>query len=254
MEDDYDVQTLLDEVKVQVDAIPTFPANTEKPVVYRIKAPQDVLWVSAYGDATERELKEFTKRLRDDIANLPGVSDVQVLGARPYEVAIEVSEATLQQYNLTFDQVVNAVRRSSIDVPGGAIRSDNGNILLRAKGQAYDAYDFANLVLMSRPDGTRLYLGDIATINDGFIEDNNFAYFDGKPAISIRVRAVGHQNSLEISKAVNAYLAKQRDQFPPNIQADTWGDSSFYLADRLNMMLENGALEHCLYSWCYRCS
>ena len=239
VEDDYDVQTLLDEVKVQVDAIPTFPANTEKPVVYRIKAPQDVLWVSAYGDASERELKEFTKRLRDDIANLPGVSDVQVLGARPYEVAIEVSEATLQQYNLTFDQVVNAVRRSSIDVPGGAIRSDNGNILLRAKGQAYDAYDFANLVLISRPDGTRLYLGDIATINDGFIEDNNFAYFDGKPAISIRVRAVGDQNSLEISKAVNAYLAKQRDQFPPNIQADTWGDSSFYLADRLNMMLEN---------------
>ncbi len=239
VEDDYDVQTLLDEVKVQVDAIPTFPANTEKPVVYRIKAPQDVLWVSAYGDATERELKEFTKRLRDDIANLPGVSDVQVLGARPYEVAIEVSEATLQQYNLTFDQVVSAVRRSSIDVPGGAIRSDNGNILLRAKGQAYDAYDFANLVLISRADGTRLYLGDIATINDGFIEDNNFAYFDGKPAISIRVRAVGDQNSLEISKAVNAYLAEQKENFPPNIQADTWGDSSFYLADRLNMMLEN---------------
>ncbi|MET1219438.1 MAG: efflux RND transporter permease subunit, partial [Glaciecola sp.] len=76
VEDDYDVQLLLDEVKVQVDAIPSFPANTEKPVVYRVKAPQDVLWISAYGDANERELKEFAKSIRDDIANLPGVSDV----------------------------------------------------------------------------------------------------------------------------------------------------------------------------------
>jgi multidrug efflux pump subunit AcrB len=239
VEDDYDVQLLLDEVKVQVDAIPSFPANTEKPVVYRVKAPQDVLWISAYGDANERELKEFAKSIRDDIANLPGVSDVNVVGDRPYEISIEISELQLQKYNLTFDQIVRAVRGSSIDVPGGSIRSDNGDILLRAKGQAYDAFDFASLVLVTRPDGSRVLLGDVATINDGFVEDNNLAYFDGKPAISIRVRAVGDQNALEISKAVNAYIEQQKPNFPPNIQADTWGDSSFYLADRLNMMLEN---------------
>ena len=239
VEDDYDVQTLLDEVKVQVDAIPSFPANTEKPVVYRIKAPQDVLWISAYGDATERELKEFAKQLRDEIANLPGVSDVNVVGSRPYEISIEISEQKLQEYNLTFNQLVSAVRNSSIDVPGGSIRSDNGDILLRAKGQAYDAYDFASLVLVTQADGTRVLLGDIATINDGFVEDNNLAYFDGKPAVSIQVRAVGDQNALEISKLVNAHINKVKPNFPPNIQADTWGDSSYYLADRLNMMLEN---------------
>lgn len=239
VEDDYDVQLLLDEVKVQVDAIPSFPANTEKPVVYRVKAPQDVLWISSYGDASEKELKEFSKNLRDDIANLPGVSDVRVVGDRPYEISIEISEANLQKYNLTFNELVSAVRRSSIDIPGGSIRSDNGDILLRAKGQAYDAYDFASIVLVTRQDGTRLLLGDIATINDGFVEDNALAYFDGKPAISIQVRAVGDQNALEISKRVNEYLDGVRGDFPPNIQADTWGDSSFYLADRLNMMLEN---------------
>lgn len=239
VEDDYDVQLLLDEVKVQVDAIPSFPANTEKPVVFRVKAPQDVLWISTYGDASEKELKEFANGLRDDIAGLNGVSDVRVVGDRPYEISIEISEAKLQEYNLTFTELVSAVRRSSIDIPGGAIRSDNGDILLRAKGQAYDAYDFASIVLVTRSDGTRLLLGDIAFINDGFVEDNSLAYFDGKPAISIQVRAVGDQNALEISKSVNEFLDKQRVNFPPNIQADTWGDSSFYLADRLNMMLNN---------------
>ncbi|MCC2615380.1 efflux RND transporter permease subunit [Aestuariibacter halophilus] len=239
VEEDYDAQQLLDEVKVQVDAIPSFPENTEKPVVYRQKATQDVLWVAVYGDASERELKEFTKDMRDDIANLPGVSRVLVVGTRDYEVSVEISEAKLLEYNLTFSELVSAVRRSSIDLPGGSIRSEDGDILLRAKGQAYTGQDFANLVLLTREDGTRLMLGDIAEIRDGFVEDRNYAMFDGKPAMNIRVQAVGDQNALEISKTVNAFIDERKKTLPPHINADTWGDSSFYLADRLNMMLSN---------------
>jgi multidrug efflux pump subunit AcrB len=238
-EDGYDVQNLLDEIKVQVDAISTFPLNTEKPVVFRIKAQQDVLWVSVYGDVSERELKEVTKTMREEMANLDGISDVSVFGARDFEVSVEISEAQLQAYNLTFDDVVNAIRSTSVDIPGGAIRSENGNILLRAKGQAYTARDFAKIPLINRADGTRLLVGDIASINDGFVEDNSFAQFDGKTAMSIRVRAVGDQNALQISQNVNDYLDKKRLEFPDNITADTWGDSSFYLADRLNMMIKN---------------
>lgn len=239
VEEDYDVLLVLDEIKVQVDAIPSFPANTEKPVVYRQKATQDVLWVSIYGDANERQLKEFAKEMRDEIANLSGVSAVRVFGARNYEVSVEISEARLQEYNLTFTELVNAVRRSSIDLPGGSIRSEGGDILLRAKGQAYTGRDFENLVLLTRADGTRLMLGDIATIEDGFVEDNGYSLFDEKHSMNIRVQAVGDQNALEISKTVNAYLDKKRPTLPENIQTDTWGDSSFYLADRLNMMLSN---------------
>jgi len=237
--DGYDVQILLDEIKVQVDAISTFPVNTEKPVVFRIKAQQDVLWVSVYGDVTERELKEVTTNMREEMANLPGVSDVSVFGARDFEVSVEISEVQLQAYNLTFEDVVNAIRRTSVDIPGGSIRSENGNILLRAKGQAYTAWDFAQIPLINRSDGTRLLVGDIASINDGFVEDNNFALFDGKTAMSIRVRAVGDQNALQISENINKYLDEKRAEFPNNITADSWGDSSFYLADRLSMMIKN---------------
>ena len=239
VEEDYDVQSLLDEVKVQVDAIPSFPADTEKPVIYRQKFQQDVIWVSVYGDASERELKEFAKGLRDDIANLPGISSVQVVGARDYEISIELSEIDLQKYNLTFAEAVSRLSQSSIDLPGGSIRTENGDILLRTKGQAYTGWDFSQIVLLTTPDGTRVTLGDVAYINDGFIENNQYALFDGKPAVSLRVSAVGDQNALEISKQVNQYIEQARTEFPAHISADTWGDSSFYLADRLNMMLEN---------------
>ena len=239
VEEDYDVQIVLDEVKAQVDAIPSFPANTENPVVYRQKFPQDVLWLSVFGDASERELKEFAKEVRDDIANLPGVSDVQVVGDREYEISIELSEQALQKYGLTFTEVVNMVRATSMDMPGGSIRTENGDILLRTIGQAYNDWDFEQIVLLTNADGTRLKLSDIATVNDGFVEVNQFSLFDGKPAMSIRVRAVGDQNALEISKVVNQYIADNVDDFPAHITAATWGDSSFYLADRLNMMIEN---------------
>jgi multidrug efflux pump subunit AcrB len=239
VEEDYDVQVVLDEVKSQVDAIPSFPGNTEKPIVYRTKFQQDVLWIAVYGDASERELKEFAKNLRDDVANLPGISSVQVVGDRDYEISIEMSEYTLQKYDLTFSEVVNAIRQSSVDLPGGAIKSDNGNILLRTKGQAYTGWEFAQIVLLTRADGSRLTLGDIATIDDGFVEDPQYAMFDNQPAVNVRVKAVGDQNALEISKEVNQYLEKSKKDFPAHIKADAWGDSSFYLADRLNMMLEN---------------
>ena len=239
VEEDYDVQVVLDEVKSQVDAIPSFPGNTEKPIVYRTKFQQDVLWIAVYGDASERELKEFAKNLRDDVANLPGISNVQVVGDRDYEISIEMSEYTLQKYDLTFSEVVNAIRQSSVDLPGGAIKSDNGNILLRTKGQAYTGWEFAQIVLLTRADGSRLTLGDIATIDDGFVEDPQYAMFDNQPAVNVRVKAVGDQNALEISKEVNQYLEKNKKDFPAHIRADAWGDSSFYLADRLNMMLEN---------------
>lgn len=238
-EDGYDVQNLLDEIKVQVDAIATFPANTEKPVVFRIKAQQDVLWISVFGDASERELKEITNNMRNEIANLSGISDVTVFGDRDYEVSVEISEIELQAYDLTFEDIVAAIRRTSIDIPGGSIRSENGDILLRAKGQAYTAWEFASIPVINRADGTRLLLGNIASINDGFVEDNNFALFDGKTAMNIRVRAVGDQNALKISESVNQYLEKKNKELPNTVQADSWGDSSFYLSDRLNMMIWN---------------
>lgn len=239
VEDGYNVQNMLDEVKVQVDAIPSFPENTEKPVVFRVKVPQDVMWVSVYGTVGERQLKEIAKSLRDEIANLSGISDVSVVGARDYEVSVEISENDLQAFDLTFDEVVAAIRATSVDIPGGSIKGENGDILLRAKGQAYTAWEFASIPLINRQDGTRLLLGDIASINDGFIEERNFSQFDGKPATSIRVRAVGDQNVLQISKQVNEYLENKRDELPPNVTADSWGDRSFYLSERLSMMLEN---------------
>lgn len=235
----YNISEVMEEIKTQVNSISTLPEQTERPVVYRVRFQSNVMWLSLYGEATEATLKELAKSIRDEIKKLPGVSKVDVVAARNYEIAIEIPEHRLREYGLTFEQVVNAVRGSSVDLPGGAIRSESGNILLRTKGQAYYEDDFASIPLVRNADGTRLLLGDIATVTDGFIERARLATFNGQNSVSIRIDAVGEDDTLRIAGTVKNYIEKKRQELPASITLDYWGDSSYYLQGRLDLMTSN---------------
>ncbi len=135
--------------------------------------------------------------------------------------------------------MAQAVRRSSLDLPGGAIRSDGGEILLRTKGQAYRGEDFERLVLLTGPDGTRLLLGDVARVVDGFAETDQSARFSGDPAVDIRVYRVGDQDALEISRKVKEYVKAARSRLPGGVSLTTWNDYSRILQSRLDLMVRN---------------
>ena len=150
-----DVRTVLDEVKARVDAIETFPEEIESPVIQEVLIRQQVINIAISGPTDERTLKELGVQIRDEISALPDITQVELTNARPYEVSIEVSEAALRRYGLTFEDIASAVRRSSLDLPGGSIRAESGEILLRTKGQAYWGEEFEELTLISRTDGTQ---------------------------------------------------------------------------------------------------
>lgn len=235
----YNVQEVMEEIKMQVSAISSLPEQTERPVVYRAKWQSSALWLSLHGDADERTLKELAKDIRDDVKKLPGISSVEVVATRDYEIAVELTEHKLKEYGLTFEQVVSAIRGSSVDIPGGSIKSESGNILLRAKGQAYYSQDFEDIVLLTFNDGTKLRLRDIAVVNDGFIERDGVSTFDGKDSALIRVNAVGNDNVLSIAEQVRKYAAEKNKQLPDTLTLNDWGDSSYYLQDRLDLMTGN---------------
>ena len=236
---DYDVTDVMDQVKNRVDGISTFPDNTEKPSISRTDFQRQVVMVSVYGDVEERTLKEYAKQVRNDIVLLPGVTRAEVLGARPYEISIEVSEFTLQAYELTLTEVAQAVRRGSLDLSAGAIRSESGDILVRTKGQAYVGRDFENIVIRTNADGTRVLLKDIAEIRDAFVEGDRFSEYNGKPAVTIQVMSVGSQSELDIADTVQAFVKKRSADLPDDVQVAAWADVSYYLEGRLDMMIKN---------------
>jgi len=134
---DSDINEVLTEVKTRVDAIATFPALTEKPVIYKIEPETPVIFLAIHGQVDEFARKKFAQEIRDDLLALPEISKVQIYGDREFEISIEVSEHVLRQYELTMSEISEAVRASSIDLPGGAIRTEGGDILLRTEGQVY---------------------------------------------------------------------------------------------------------------------
>ncbi|MBD5780007.1 efflux RND transporter permease subunit [Pelagicoccus sp. NFK12] len=239
----YSVSKLKDDIKTRVDAIPSFPANTERPIVEEILIPKDVIRVSVYGDTSEIEIKKIAQRVRDELTEISGISQVSMEGVRAYELSIEVTENELRNYNLSFDQVVGAVRANSLDLPGGMIKADGGEIQLRTKEQAYDAFDFENIVLLTKPDGSRVYVKDVATVRDGLVDNDTSSFFNGKPAATILIREVGYENPLEISESVYEYVEKAAATWiPEGVTLEAWSDSSFYLRGRIDMLLENGLI------------
>jgi len=235
----YSMAEKLDEVQMQVDAITTFPEQTEKPIITKQEFKGQVMWLSVSGPMERRARQVMAQNIRDEVMALPSVNSAEIVGSRNYEISIEVSEHKLQKYQLTFDDITQAVRRSSVDMPGGTIKTRGGDILVRTQGQAYTGEEYARLVLRTGADGTRLVLSDVANVIDGFVEEQGFAVFDGEPTSSIMVQSTGDQNDLEIAEEVRNYVAIKNDNLPQGAKLNVWGDVSYYLSARLDMMISN---------------
>ncbi len=236
-----DLRRVLDDVKSLVDAIITFPEEAENPVIKEVVVRSSVIRVAISGDTDERSLRHIGERVRDEISQKPGVTQVQLSAVRPYEISIELSEESLRRHALTFEEVVRAVRRSSLDLPGGSIKAVGGEILLRSMGQAYTGREFEDLVLRTRPDGTRLLLGEVAQVIDGFQDIDQSTQFDGQPAVVVEVFRVGDEDALQIASTVRAYIETARSWVPQQISLTAWDDDSVYLKGRRDLLLRNGA-------------
>lgn len=240
--DGTEINKVVDDVKNRIDAIRFFPAEAEKPIISVPEVLFPALTLQVSGDLSERAMKSLAEDVRRDLLTYPEVSAAEIIGARDYEVAIEISEQQLREYHLTLGQVADIVAESSLDLPAGSVRTEHGDIALRTIGQAYVQGDFEKLVLKTFPDGTRLLLGDIATVRDGFVEESGFALFNGQYSLGIEVFAMGDQDIIETAEIVKAYVADKRGELAEGVSIDIWADSTYYLEDRLGMMLGNLAM------------
>ena len=235
-----DVGKLIDEVKQKIDAIETFPEEAEKPVITEMIIRKQVINVAVFGEVSEMSLKRAGERVRDELLAQPGITQVKLENVRPYEIAIEISEQQLRRYGLTFDDVAEAIRRNSLNLPGGSIKTDSGEILLRVKSQAYHGVDFEDITLRTNIDGSKLRLGRVAKVIDGFADTDLSSRFNGRPAVLVRVFRVGDQKALEIAKLVKEYVIKSEPAMPVGVSLETWQDDSSYLRSRLRLLYRNG--------------
>ena len=231
---------LLD-IKNKVDRITTLPEDAEQPVVAKSLNRREVLSLVLYGNVPEKALRERADTIRDELLELPGITQTELSGVRPYEISIEIPEDNLRRYGITLNQVAAKVKRASIDLAGGSVKAVGGEILVRTKQKRYHGSGYENIIVLVQKDGTALRIGDIGKVKDGFAETDEFARFDGMPAVMIGVYRVGDQKPTRIAEVVNDYVHGKSASLPPGLHLATWNDTSELYASRLHLLLKNAA-------------
>ncbi|MEM8500141.1 MAG: efflux RND transporter permease subunit [Pseudomonadota bacterium] len=227
------------DIEARVNAITTLPHDAERPIVSELTITATVLNMALTGNVSPRSLKEIGENIRDELAELPEVSKVELSFTKDYEISVEVSEHTLRQYGLTLGTVAESIRQGSQDVAGGSLKTDSGEILLRTLGQAYNEADLERLVVKQLDDGSIVRLSDIATITDGFVDNEILFQVDGTPAVMLTVSRTGNGNLLRIARHVKEYIGNKQAGLPHGVELAIWKDESQDLVDRLRVLGRN---------------
>jgi multidrug efflux pump subunit AcrB len=229
----------LSDIKSAIDRVTSFPEEAERPVVSMATTRHQVISLVFYGDADEKVLREIAERTRQDLLQHERITQTELSGIRPLEISIEVPRDNLRKYGLTLEQVAQAVRQASVDLPAGEVRTASGEILLRTKERRDRGMDFQGIVLLAQADGTEVRLGDVATVRDAFQEVEREAFFNGERAVMLNIYRVGDETPIEVAEIVKDYVAEHTQDLPPGIQLATWNDSSEIYRDRINLLLRN---------------
>ena len=237
---EYDRDQLINTLRGKIQAIPRLPKNMEKvEVTPGVRDDDDgVIWVALHGANDPLALARFGDRIQAELARIPGVNGARNYNKVPYEITIEVAAAKLRQYQLSLHQIAEAVRRASLDMPAGLVKTPAGELLLRVKGKAADAAAIGGLVLRTNPDGSRVLLGDIATIKDGLEERVTDWHHNGETAQGWEIHA--DHDTVEVARKVKAYVAAKQADLPEGLVLKTWWDDSEAYEERVRTLLEDG--------------
>lgn len=240
---DVDPQKVLSEVRSEVDRIPSFPLLAEDPEVEQITLRQPAISVGVIGPEitharSELELREITEQVRDELLLLPAVSQANINGAKEYQIDVEIPEATLRRYGLTLQDVARRIRRENLELPGGTIRTESQDILVKGKQKGSIGKDIETIPLITQPNGTVLTVRDLGHVRDEFADVESSTFIDGRPGMAISVERTSSEDLLAMTDAVHEYVKTKK--LPPGYSLVTWSDRSVEVRDRLRLLSVNG--------------
>jgi len=237
-----DIQRLAQDIKAEVDRISSFPEEAEEPQVTIASRKRYVVSLALYGDQSEQVLREYAEVVRERLLQDSDITQVELQNVRAHEITIEIPQDTLRTYNLTLGEVAQRVQQASVEVPGGAIKTPGGDILVRLKERRDFAREFGPIAIITAADGTRILLEDIAVIKDSFEETDREATYNGQPAVLIDIYRVGAQTPLAVSDAVKRVVRELKGTLPAGLSIDLRSDRSEIYRQRLGLLVRNGIL------------
>jgi multidrug efflux pump subunit AcrB len=228
------MDSFLNDVKNAVDAVNALPRDIENPKIRRVEFRQEMMRIAVHGNVGEKVLTQLAEDMRDEIAQLPYISLVDLFGSRREEVTIEVSNAAMRQYGLGFAEVAAAIRASSINLSTGQIRTETGDVRLRARNLADSEDEFSRIVIRQSDDGASVRVGDVARVIDGFEDEEILATMNGEPAVLLQILSTDNMQVVKSSDAVQAWMAKRKLDLPKGVGLSLWFDTAEIYKSRMS--------------------
>ena len=233
-ESDVDFARFMNEIKIRVDSISSFPRDIEPPQVRQWVNRNEFIRVAVHGDLSERELKRLAEQLRREAATLPAISVVELFGTRMEEVSIEVSELALRRYGMTFQELADAIRANSLNQSAGTVRTEVGTYQLKVRSQADTQQEFADIIVRQTADGGTIRVGDVATVVDGFEDNEILATLNGEAAVLLQVMTTETMDIVTASDSIRKWIAERSETLPAGAKLTLWTDNAEDFKGRLN--------------------
>ncbi len=239
---DADPDRVLADVKAQVDRIRSFPVEAEDPQIAIAGRKQRVISLVISGEQRLQTLQEIAERARVEMLNRKDITQVEIEGVPAQEIAIEIQRERLEEFGLTLSDVAAQIRLASLELPGGGLKTDSGEILVRVSDRRQTGAQFGSMILRSTASGSSVRLADIATITDGYAESDEASFFNGERAVRITAYRVGNESPQGVADGVRAYSEELRAELPANVNLDIWSDDSELLRGRIDLLVRNARL------------
>ena len=234
-----DMQAALSDVDSALGRVTTFPEDSESPVIQRVVLYDTIARLVLSGPVTEAALKALAKHVRDALL-AAGIDQVSMFGARDEEVWVEIAPAILRHHDLTLAEISARIAASSQDLPSGTLEGDFEK-QVRSVGLAVDANAIGAIEIRALDNGQKIYLRDIARIEDRFDEDGKIGLRGGAPAVELHIQRAPGGDSLVLADIVEKTVAEIEPTLPRSVRLEQYDAQAGFVSARINLLLRNGA-------------
>ncbi|MBD3317452.1 MAG: AcrB/AcrD/AcrF family protein, partial [Chitinivibrionales bacterium] len=230
---------VLSDIKSAIDRITSFPRDAEEPDVSLVTPLREVVSVILHGDLSPDRLRELAENAREELLSSEDITQVEITGLPAPQLIIEIPLENLRRHNLTLQDIARIVEQASVDLPGGAIETPAGEILLRTTERRRTVEEFENIAIIAGDAGSRITVGELGTVYEDYADQDQEAYFSGERAVRLTVYRVGSETPIQVSEAVHEYVETRREQLPDQVGIEIWDDASEIFEERMGLLLKN---------------
>jgi multidrug efflux pump subunit AcrB len=240
LEEGSNLSNVKDEVTASIDRIITFPKEVERPIIKELVFEEVLLFLTIKGNLNPIAMKEFAEELKEEIDEIDGVSKTVIAGTRNYEIAIEVSQLNLLKYNITLEQISQKIRSESFDIPGGSIKTSNGEILIRGMNEKNIGVEFGKIIVATDTMGGQVLLKDIAVIHDQLDEDMVENLYFETPSVLLQIFRKSTSDAIASNQRILDFIEKRKTSLPSGVSVVPWFQNSIFIEERIDLLLNNG--------------